>query len=257
MIKALFIDFDGTLYSHATDGVPRSAFDAITDLRNNGVLVFLCTGRSLPELKQFDTGGIVFDGMILSNGQLIFDEHNHVIYDRPIDGILKEELIRMFNEKAMPVYVATKDELYLNYVNDFLVEVQAAISSEVPEVRDYNGEDFYTACVFIDNESARAEVDALRKHAEVTYWHEGAVDVVPYGVSKASGIDELLKMYGLDLSETMAFGDGENDVEMLKHCGIAVAMGNSPDFVKEVADFVTDDIDDDGFYKALKYYGLL
>ena len=163
----------------------------------------------------------------------------------------------MYNEKAMPVYVATKDELYLNYMNDFLVEVQAAISSEVPEVRDYPDEDFYTACVFIDNEDARAEVDALRQYAEVTYWHKGAVDVVPYGVSKASGIDELLKMYELDPSETIAFGDGENDVEMLKHCGISVAMGNSPDFVKDVADYVTDDIDDDGLYKALRYYELI
>ena len=257
MIKALFIDFDGTLYSHVTDGVPRSAFDAITDLRNRGVLVFLCTGRSLPELKQFDTGGLVFDGMILSNGQLIFDEHNNVVYDRPITGILKEKLFRMYHEKVIPVYVATKDELYLNYANNFLVEVQMAISSAVPEVKDYPNDDFYTACVFIDNEDARAEVDALRQYAEVTYWHEGAVDVVPYGVSKASGIDELLKMYGLDPSETIAFGDGENDVEMLKHCGISVAMGNSPDFVKNAADYVTDDIDDDGLYKALRYYELI
>ena len=211
----------------------------------------------MPELKQFDTGGIAFNGMILSNGQLIFDENNDVVYDRPIEGILKEELIRMFYERKMPVYVATKDELYLNYVNDFLVEVQSAISSEVPEVRDYNGEDFYTACVFIDNKEAQAEVDALRRYAEVTYWHRGAVDVVPYGVSKASGIDELLKTYGLEPSETMAFGDGENDIEMLKHCGISVAMGNSPDFVKEEADYVTDDIDQDGLYNALKHFELI
>ncbi len=109
----------------------------------------------------------------------------------------------------------------------------------------------------MDNQEAHAEVNALKKHAEITYWHDGAVDVVPYGVSKASGIDELLKMYDISLEETMGIGDGDNDIEMFRHCGIAVAMGNSPDFVKEAADHVTEDIDEDGLYNALKHFELI
>ena len=55
----------------------------------------------------------------------------------------------------------------------------------------------------------------------------------------------------------MAFGDGENDIEMLKTVGIGVAMGNSIDMVKENADYITDRIEDDGLYKALRHYEVI
>ncbi len=55
----------------------------------------------------------------------------------------------------------------------------------------------------------------------------------------------------------MAFGDGGNDIAMLKHAGIGVAMGNSNDTVKAAADYVTDTVDNDGVIKALKHFGLV
>ena len=55
----------------------------------------------------------------------------------------------------------------------------------------------------------------------------------------------------------MAFGDGENDIDMLKFAGIGVAMGNSSDIVKAAADYVTDTIDNDGIEKALRHFGLI
>lgn len=257
MIKAVFLDFDGTIFSHRSDRIPVSTIDAMKRLREHGVLSFLCTGRSFPELKQFDISGIRFDGMILCNGQLALDAEGETIYEKPVTGILREELLRMFEERRLPVYIATKEDLVLNFVNDFIIDVQTSINSQVPGVKPYHGEEFYAGCIFMDNEEAHAEVNALKKHAEVTYWHEGAVDVVPYGVSKASGIDELLKMYGIAPEETMGIGDGDNDIEMFRHCGIAVAMGNSPQFVKDAADYVTDDIDEDGLYNALKHFELI
>ncbi len=257
MIKAVFFDFDGTIYSHRSNAIPASAIEALTQLKDHSILSFLCTGRSFPELQQFDISGIRFDGMILSNGQLALDGDGRIIYEKPISGILKQELLRMFEERKLPVYIATKDDLILNYVDDFIVSVQGSINSEMPEVKPYQGEEFYAGCIFMDNEEAHAEVNELKRYAEVTYWHEGAVDVVPYGVSKASGIDRLLKMYDISPEETMGIGDGDNDIEMFRHCGIAIAMGNSSDFVKEAAGYVTEDIDENGLYNALKRFELI
>ena len=55
----------------------------------------------------------------------------------------------------------------------------------------------------------------------------------------------------------MAFGDGGNDLSMLKHVHIGVAMGNAKDYVKDVADYVTDSVDEDGIYNALKHFNIL
>ena len=70
-------------------------------------------------------------------------------------------------------------------------------------------------------------------HCEATRWNPLFADVVPRGSSKAVGIDKIIEHYGISLHETMAFGDGGNDMAMLRHAGIGVAMGNAGDEVKE------------------------
>ena len=82
-------------------------------------------------------------------------------------------------------------------------------------------------------------------------------DVVPRGSSKAVGIDKIIEYYGISLHETMAFGDGGNDMAMLRHAGIGVAMGNAGDEVKEAADYVTDSVDDDGVMNALRHFDVI
>ena len=64
-------------------------------------------------------------------------------------------------------------------------------------------------------------------------------------------------MKGIKAEETIAFGDAENDLEMLKFAGIGVAMGNGEEQVKAQADYVTADVDDDGIAKALRHFGLI
>lgn len=82
-------------------------------------------------------------------------------------------------------------------------------------------------------------------------WHPFFADCICKGTSKATGIDAVCDYYGIDISETMAFGDGGNDMQMLAHAGMGVAMGNASDEVKACADYVTDTVDDDGIAKAI------
>ena len=65
-IRAVFLDFDGTVYSHVTEGIPRSTIEAVRKLKDKGILVFLCSGRSLPEMNEFDVSELDPDGMILT-----------------------------------------------------------------------------------------------------------------------------------------------------------------------------------------------
>lgn len=136
MIKAVFLDIDGTLLSHTTGGVPPSAQEAISQLRQRNIKLFLAAGRHILEIHRLPVGKFSFDGYVTLNGQIL--EH-----------------------------------------------------------------------------------------------------------------------WGIAPEEIMAFGDGENDMDMLRFAGVGVAMGNAPDSVKACADYVTGSVDCDGIFSALRRYSLL
>ena len=88
-------------------------------------------------------------------------------------------------------------------------------------------------------------------------WHPEFIDVIAAGGGKDKGVDAILDRFGITPEECMAFGDGENDLSMLRHVGIGVAMGSASDRVKAQADYVTGSVDEDGILSALHHFGLL
>ncbi len=257
MIKAVFLDFDGTVYSHKSDQIPESTIEAVRILREKGIRVFLCTGRAVGEMPAFDLSGFPLDAWILSNGQVILDEDKNIIYEQKIEGELRDRILSLFNERTIPMYMITIDDIYLNMINQKVLDVQQAVSSGIPKVKEYEGEDIYMASAFFSDPKEEERLKEFEDIAEITWWHEGAVDIVPKGVSKINGINVILDRYGIPKEETMAVGDGHNDISMIRYCQIGVAMGNSHPETLLNADYVTDDIDDDGLYNALKHFELI
>ena len=92
---------------------------------------------------------------------------------------------------------------------------------------------------------------------EVMRWHPDFVDIISPGGGKDQGMDAILDFFGISLEDTMAFGDGENDIPMLRHAHVGVAMGNADALVRSHADFVTGTVDEDGILSALEHFGLL
>ena len=111
-------------------------------------------------------------------------------------------------------------------------------------------------CVFMSPEQ---EERIMREFPECvsSRWSPLMADINMCGVTKASGMDVFLRYYGIDRSRSMAFGDGGNDVEMIRHAGVGVALGNAVDAAKRAADYVTATVDDDGVLRALQHYGVL
>ncbi len=87
--------------------------------------------------------------------------------------------------------------------------------------------------------------------------NEYSFDLTIKGESKAKGIKELVKGLNKDIKDTIAFGDGRNDIEMLEEVELGIAMGNSMIEAKQAAKYITSDIDDDGIMKALQYFSLI
>ncbi len=258
MLKAIFLDVDGTLLSHETNRVPRSAAEALETLRKRGVRVFLATGRHRSALEQLKPlQGIAVDGYITLNGQYCTDETG-VVYHCPVAQGDVLTLLDFLEEHPYPCIFVEAGEMYINFNNDRVAAVMNAIHSPLPRVGDLNRgrtNPIYQVCLYM-NEEELATLPPL-PGLRMTRWCSGGVDVLPAQGGKAAGIRKVLEHYGIDREDTMAFGDGENDVDMLGAVGIAVAMGNGCQAAKDAAHYVTDTVDGDGIRKALVHFGLL
>lgn len=250
MVKAIFFDVDGTLVSHKTNTVPESARSALDLLAQKGIRRILATGRSRMELSKLPVKDILFDAYITLNGQLGLDDRGQILFESPITGAEKEQLLRLFREKRIPIVLVEKDRMYINFHNRYVQLAQQAVSTPLPPIGSYRGAEIYLAVAYLDRHSDGHILQQL-SGCNITWWNEYAVDIVAASGGKRSGIREYLEKTGIRLEETMAFGDGENDIDMLEYVHTGVAMGNADAPVKEIADHVTDTVDRDGIWKAL------
>ena len=259
MIKAVFFDVDGTLLSQKQGKVPISTRRALRSIRKKGIKIFIATGRHMIELSKLPVMEIPFDGYLTLNGNLILDENKKAYAGTPISADEVEVLSGIFRAKKIPFVMISSDKRYINYVDDVVVETQASTHGTIPDigtVNDYDGEKIYQCIAFVQDHE-RKVLDEILDECSITSWNPTGIDIVARGSGKAAGIAQFIEEQGLDRSEIMAFGDGENDIEMLKYAGIGVAMGNAGDAVKAAADYVTDSVDENGIENALKHFGLV
>ncbi len=257
MIKAIFTDFDWTIYSHKTNRIVPSAKEALIQAHNNNVKLFLATGRGKSEMQMIsDYREIPFDGLITLNGQICLDENENKLIGHPMEGKLLENILEIYNSHEMSMVLATEDNTMINFENDLMIEAHKDISYIEHPVKEYEGESVYLAVSYV-LEDGEAELKKRLGPCEFKRWGRLGVDIIPHGIDKVSGIEFFLEKYGIDRSECMVLGDSFNDIQMIKYAGIGVAMGNAEQSAKAEADYITSDIDDDGFSKALKHFKVI
>ena len=257
MIKAVFFDVDGTLVSHKSKSIPDSAKKALEQLREKGIKIFLSTGRHIHELKDMPTNGMKFDGYVILNGQIGLDEKQNIVFSNPLGKEDVEGLLNIFHKKEYPFVLVNADGHYMNYVNDFVEVAMAGVSTPVPPIQEYKEEELYQATVFILPEEDEEFEKKLPKGCKMARWGTHGADIIAVEGGKAIGMKFFGEALNILPEEMMAFGDAQNDMDMIEYAGIGIAMGNAEECLKEIADDVTTDVDDDGVRKALEKYGLL
>lgn len=256
MIKAVFFDVDGTLVSHVRKEVCLSARAAIKKLREQGIKCVMCTGRHILEIDELPARDIEFDAYITLVGQLSLDKDRKPFAAYPFPDEEAARFVKLFDEMRYPMQLVEEEGMYINFINKRVEEVQAEISTSLPPLGRFTGNKFYQVVCYVDP-AEEAEIGALLEGCYVTRWNKRAIDILPGGGGKALGMEEYLRREGIERQEIMAFGDGENDADMLAFAGIGVAMGNAADKAKAAADYVTEHIDNDGLAKALEHFGLI
>jgi Cof subfamily protein (haloacid dehalogenase superfamily) len=206
-----------------------------------------------------DLMDVDFDGYITLNGQYCFASDGTVIYENTIARNDLEILVDELEKNPFPAGFVMRDTKVFNYRDervDAIHEITHNDNHPAGDVSKVLDEKIYQVMCFID-EAKEKELLSRMHNCTAARWHPLFCDISPLGGTKVKGIDNFLKYHGIDLSETMAFGDGGNDLQMLEHTAVSVAMGNAPENVKEVSTYVTDSCDDDGLVKALAHFGLL
>jgi Cof subfamily protein (haloacid dehalogenase superfamily) len=255
--KIIFFDVDNTLYPNDTKIVPQSTIGAIKKAKEKGILICLATGRNYPLAKMtgiFDT--IDFDYYVLCNGSLVLDKNKNIIYGDPLDIDDIQKMLDVSKDIDCNIVFHTYDDFYCYNNNlDLAFKGLKPFNIPVPDVKELN-EDVYMLNLFVDDEYT-SRFSNLTKDLTYLRLKQYGYDVFKNTVNKSTGIKHLLEILSIDVQDSMAFGDGKNDIEMLSYVGTGVCMGNGVDEAKKVSNYITTDINDNGISNALKHFNII
>lgn len=261
-IKVVFFDIDETLYHKEKRYIPTSTMNALKQLKANGIIPAIATGRSLCALPQQVEQLITqlpIDLIVSINGQ--FNSYQGKIvqsYPLAINDI--QRITHFFNEHHIDYAFIATDHVAVNRATQSIDDALRPITDRYIIDPDYYQQyPVYQMLAFYDNtkDDFIQQSDLLQQHLRVVRWHPYSVDLLAKEGSKARGIDAVLTHLGLKPENAVAFGDGLNDIEMMQSVGFGVAMGNGHPTMQAVANYITDDIEQDGIAKALQKLGLI
>ena len=253
--RIIFFDIDGTLVP-LKEGIRPRTVEALQKLRQNGIRLCIATGRAPMEVPKFE--GLSFDAFLTYNGSYCYSR-KEVIFSSPL---LREDvhtLIRNATALGRPVALATSTRLAANGADQDLLDYFAiakeplSISDDFTQLAD--GEVFQLLMGCRKADYPRILQDTV--NAKIAGWWDRAVDIIPASGGKGIGVRKTLDYFGLTPAQAMAFGDGNNDLEMLNAVGCGVAMGNASDELKAIASDTCGHVAEDGIYHYCTSKGLI
>lgn len=274
--KLLFIDIDGTLFDHAKDAIPESAKNAILSAKSKGHKIFLSTGRPYADIDQ-EILNFPLDGMIVSCGAVVYVD-NKPIYCKTypqkelisliqfmldnnigfsLDGIRKNYL----TEEA---FNCLSSLMFKNNEDSELSRAMMAKNNCFPfeDMKEEDLKEVVKISIFTKNKESCEKLfqkipESLtgfmykNKHLNL---YNGEISIK--GITKATGLKKITTYLSKNIKDTIAIGDSLNDLDILQEAGLSICMGNGADECKEIADFTTKHISDDGLAYALKHFNL-
>lgn len=288
MIKMIAMDMDGTLLDENNRIMPETK-KVLMKLQKQGIRLVLASGRSYRKLLPYaqELGMMQYGGYLVEvNGSAVYDLKQQ---KRDVLARMKKEQIHEVFHYFMKwdvEIIGQFDDGMFDYIPDALMEEKRKY-----RIEHHLPDDFpWTAGAFeflFDNREAYPKLTYIKEPEEIQmeinkvsvayhpqilseitkqakeelkdrYWigltSPRWLEIMIPGVTKATGLAHVANISSISLDDMIAFGDGENDIEMLQEVGIGVAMGNAFENVKQVADDVTLSNREEGIAYALKKY---
>ena len=262
MKKIAFFDIDGTITSELDGSILESTIISIRNARKNGNLMFINTGRCFQNVEE-RFRSIGFDGYICGCGTNIYCDGKEVFYNRQPKDVI-HQILDAARRTKIDILFESRDFVSFDLSRP-LSHPGAIRQHDAFLRRDYdmptNWDDSSFTCdkfvIWFHNEKQLTE---FRKTSDLYFEciDRGGTfrEFIPYGYSKATGINFVLDYYGIPLGNAYAFGDSNNDLSMLLHVPNSVAMGNSlPTSLFDQVSYVTAKSSENGIKLALEHFG--
>lgn len=260
MTKALFFDIDGTLVSFATHAIPPSAVEALERAKRGGAKIFISTGRPMRFINNLKPIEHLIDGYMTTNGGccMIGDRTVSLHPIAPDDVATVLDACRRTHTGCVVVGKEKISALYpekMAYIMNALLQIP--YEQWIAPLDEVVGHDDILQLTPFFTAAQEAEVLPLLHSVTSARWYPDFTDITARKADKGQGLVAMARAEGIDIADTMAFGDGGNDLPILRQAGTGVAMGNAGDDVKAAAQYVTASVDDDGIMKALQHFGII
>lgn len=264
--KLLAVDMDGTVLNSQKKISPRTK-SALDELMRRGVYVVVSTGRNLAELTDYRDDFKAMNYGIVISGGMIYDFFN----DKPVKVHAVDEPMIL---KLIDFGLETQAMIHLHTVHKSIareadIQNMAAFGMGIYQgmfdricercddckefVRAHPGEVIKVNIYHRDKKSRDKNFERIKPlNLSISYAEAFNLEMSPANITKSSGLVELCDFLNIDVTETVAMGDADNDKEILQTAGLSVAMGNAADEIKNLADFVTLDNDNDGVAVAIE-----
>ena len=230
-------------------------------MRAAGVKVFISTGRHIDWVDNL--GDTEFDGYVTVNGAMcLLADKSTCIYKKCIDSSDIRRLVPFAQSHTMPIVVVpAQEEIFITAIDDSVLTVRDMLHIKPIPVKSITAaptDDTVQLMAFapMQERTESGLFSHVLTHCIPTSWNPYFCDICPQGSDKAVGMERMAAYFGISMDETMAFGDGDNDISMIEAAGVGVAMGNAAPEVQAKADFVTTAVDNHGVLNALRHFGL-
>lgn len=264
--KAAFFDIDGTLVPYDTRHISQADCEAIEDLRKQGTLIFIVTGRHICDIDNIPfpvNGAICGNGAltyIVKDGCANFHERDRfvLVEDHPVPRQQAIDIARIIAENNIPAAASTATRTLLDHItlktSEFIQRVNMPSPRNGDILEAALKERIYSFCPFVSPEEEETLFKDVLQGLDTLRWCREYCDINIQGLDKVLGIKKILGTYHIEPADIIAFGDGINDIGMLKFAGRGIAMGTATDEVKSVANFITASANDCGVSKWLSSF---
>ena len=252
-----FLDIDDTILYKKDRYDPGTVSDRVLNTlkfaRNQGHFVYINTGRA-PSYFNDLIRSLPVDGYVCGCGTYGLKKSGEVLFQYTYPNGAVEKLLERFSAPDDPGIVAEGVKRIFRYRNSYWVpEKDWVLGETLEDFKEYLKHDCVvkaSICQDVDPSILpELEQDFRVIHHPTEHYTECCIKTC----SKAEGMKRIMELHGLDLSRSVAIGDSENDLDMIRAAGIGVVMGQARDEIKRYADRVTDSITEDGAATAIEH----
>jgi hypothetical protein len=255
-IRLIVTDLDGTLLDENRE-ISDRAVQTIREVQEKGILFTFITGRPWCGASRFARRAEINISTITCNGAVI-NKDNHILWSHSMDIAPLRTLLEQAVQQGMTV-LCSKDggevafsETDWTRVRNYpiITPSEDTWKQQADKVNIMSGE--YREAF----RALRPMMDALRDQVEIVCYEDAGCEIVAKGVNKAAALERYAADNGVSLAQTLAIGDNENDLEMLRLAGVSAAVANATDAAKAAADYVCQSSRTDGVVEAIRKFCL-